>query len=197
MSQPRGKDPSIKGTAFQSAPEDLLRLRAEGRISQTLLETRLEADDLEILEQKINPAAWYPIGTYGRMVELLANLEGDGRTEEYCVARGVRAAERLAKAGIYQQLDASVDTLGARIGHFVITLAQMIYNFTHWYFQAGDEEGSFSIEVEDARHFPEVARYATQGFIELAATRTAGRPIVVESERPRPDLVVYRGRRVG
>jgi hypothetical protein len=188
--------PSIKGTAFQAVPQDLLGLVESGGLSREELETRLEALDLELLEAKIQPASWYPIATYARMVELLADCGAPNERERYCVERGRRAAQRLADAGIYQQLHASSEQLGARIGHFSITLGQQMYSFGRWRYEPGREVGGFGIELEDVADLPEVARWATQGFIELAASRIAGFPMRVESERAQRDRVVFRGQRL-
>jgi hypothetical protein len=50
-----------KGTAIASVVEDLNRLLQEGKISREELEARLEANDLEVLDQKIVPALWHPM----------------------------------------------------------------------------------------------------------------------------------------
>lgn len=192
---PRQRAPSIKGTAFQSAPEDLLRLLDEGRISRDALEARLSAEDLAILDAKVHASSWYPIASYARLVELLAEIEAPVDREHYWAERGARAAARLADAGIYQQMQVSAEKLGKRVGHFAITLSQLMYNFGSWHYALEpSEEDRFSVEVRDAAAFPEVSRFATQGFIEWVATRIAGRPFRVESERRRPGLVVFRGR---
>ena len=95
----------VKGTAIASVVEDLNRLLQEGKISREELEARLEADDPEVLEQKIVPALWYPMETYGRFVEILFDREG-GRRTEYLVERGRRAAQRIRATGLYSQLSA-------------------------------------------------------------------------------------------
>lgn len=183
--------PAIKGTAFLSAHADVNRLVEEGRLSRDDLELRLAADDLRILDEKVAPAAWYPIACYERLVELLADLEGAGSRETYLVGRGTRAAERLSAAGIYQQLDASIESWGPRVGRIIITLSSLMYSFTRWSFATGDRPGHFEIRVEDAADFPEASRFATQGFIEFVAQRTVGAPVRVRSRRPAPDLVIY------
>jgi hypothetical protein len=182
--------PSIKGTAFQSVVEDVNRLRAQQQLSREQLEVALPAVDLRVLEEKISPAAWYPIASYARLVGLLVEQEASGSLEAYLIERGVRSAKRLSEAGIYQQLDASVERMGARVGTIVVTLARVIYNFTKWRYEA-DSGGDFTIRVEEAAEFPDVARFATQGFIQQAAAQTAGTRFHVTSERPSPDLVVY------
>jgi len=184
--------PSIKGTAFQSAHDDVHALLARRAITQAALELVLEANDLRLLEEKVSPASWYPIASYDRLLRLLCEKEARGRTQEYLIARGVKAGERIAATGIYQQLDASTETLGTRTGRVVVTVAGLIFNFTRWQFErAGATLGHFSIGVEEATDFPEVARFTTQGFIQHAATRIVGRPMRATSERPLPSRIRF------
>ncbi len=186
--------PSIKGTAFQSVVDDVQQLLAAGRLSREELEARLTGEDLEILDAKVNPTAWYPIDTYDRAVEVLARKEAPLRTEEYLVERGLKAAERLAALGIYSQLDATSEHMGVRVGKVIVTISRAIYNFTSFHYEPGTDGVSFSIRVEDAAAFPEAARFATQGFVEHVASRAAGYAMRVSSERPSHDVVVYRAR---
>jgi hypothetical protein len=185
------KVPSIKGTAFESVFDDVHRLLAEGRLSREELEVALTAEDLSILEQKISPATWYPIASYARLIELLIQKEASGSSESYLLKRGARAAERMSQAGIYQQLHLSSERIGVRVGHIITSVAGAIYNFTRWHFEAlGPRE--FTIRVDEASEFPDVSRFATQGFIERISTHTAGTPMRVVSERPSPDVILYR-----
>lgn len=184
--------PSIKGTAFLSAWEDVHALVARRAITQAALELALEAKDLRLLEEKVLPSAWYPMDSYDRMLRLLCEKEARGRNEEYLIARGMKAGDRIAATGIYQQLDASTEALGIRTGRVVVTIAGLIFNFTRWQFErTGATLGNFSIRVEEAADFPEVTRLTTQGFIQNAATRIVGRPMIATSERPLPSRIFY------
>lgn len=184
--------PAIKATAFQGVVDDLQRLVAEGRLSRERLEASLEPADLALLEEKHGPTAWIPIGTYARAVELLARVEAPDGREAYLVRRGERSAERLAALGIYSQLDATADNLGTRVGRMIVTVSGAIYSFGTWHFEVGEAYGDFTIRVEDAAAMPEAARLATQGFVQAVATRVARAPRRISSERPRPDLVLFR-----
>ncbi len=184
--------PSIKGTAFLSAQEDVNALLARGAITRDALDVALQKEDLRLLDEKISPSAWYPISSYDRLLRLLCDKEGGGRPEAYLIARGVKAGERIAATGIYQQLDTTTETLGIRTGRVVVTVAGLIFNFTSWHFEReGSTLGNFSIRVEDAADFPEVARFTTQGFIQNASTRIVGRPMLATSERPLPSRILY------
>jgi hypothetical protein len=194
--------PSIKGTAFQAVVEDLRRLLEAGRISRGALETRLEAEDLRILDAKISAALWYPLASYARLSEILVEIEGGGRPG-YVVERGARAAERLFAAGLYLQLERG-EVIGAKKrargegwtateGNLVTSLAGAIFNVSRWRFEIDPSDDRLHrIEVCDAEALPEVSRLAAQGFIEYTASRLSGTPIRVESERVGRDRIVFR-----
>lgn len=186
--------PSIKGTTFQKVVDDLLELVERRRLTRRQIEARLETEDLAYLDEKVSPAAWIPIGTYARAIELLAERHAPSQRQAYLVERGVQAAERLASLGIYSQLEATTENLGPRIGHMIVSLAGAIFSFGRWRYEPG-ENGGFSIRVEDAAALPEVARFTVQGFVQHVASRASGLPMRVLSDRPSPDVVVYRGLR--
>lgn len=191
MAQP----PSIKATGFQSAADDLIRLIDAGRISRAEVEARLRKDDLRFLDKQLAATTWVPIDIYARVVDILVELEANGRPEVYLHARGMRAGQRLHKAGLYRQFEASTETWGNRVGKIVTTMAAVLYNFTTWNFETGDVIGIWQITLDGARDFPEVARFTTQGFIEYASRAVSGGNEVVRSERPTPDRIVYYGER--
>ena len=191
MAQP----PSIKATGFQSAADDLIRLIDARRISREEVEARLRADDLRYLDKQLAATTWIPIDTYRRVIDILVELEANGQAEVYLHGRGVRAGQRLHKAGLYRQFEASTETWGNRVGKIVTTMAAVLYNFTKWTFEAGAEHGLFLITVEGARDFPEVVRFTTQGFIEYASRAISSRNEIVTSERPTPNKILYHGRR--
>ena len=183
--------PSIKATGFQSASDDLARLIQAGHIGRRQVEARLEPDDLRYLDKQLAATTWVPIAIYARVIEILVELEANGRPEAYLHGRGVRSGERLHKAGLYRQFQASTETWGDRVGKIVTTMATVLYNFTRWNFEAGAEHGLFTITLDDAVDFPEVSRFATQGFIEYTSRVITGGKERVRSERPTPDRIIY------
>jgi len=194
--------PSIKGSAFAAVVEDLRALVESGRVSRDALEVRLEAEDLRILDAKVSPALWYPLASYARLCAVLVEAEGGGRPE-YVVARGARAAERLFAAGLYLQLERGEamgaekrergERWGAIEGNLVTSLAGAIFNVSRWRFEVDPDDARLHrIEVSEAAALPEVSRFAAQGFVEYTASRLAGVPIRVESERIGRDRIVFR-----
>ncbi len=193
--------PSIKGTAFQSVVEDIQDLVSAGRVTRAWIETRVDAEDLRILDDKVLPGLWYPLASYRRLTELLVEIEGAGRTD-YVVGRGARAAERLFAAGLYLQLERG-EEIGAhkrergegwteREGNLVASLAGAIFNVSRWRFRIEpDAPGIQRIEVSEAEALPEVSRLAAQGFIEYTATRLSRGPVRVASERVGRGRIVF------
>ena len=191
MAQP----PSIKATGFQSAADDLTRLVGAGRISRAEVEARLRAEDLRYLDKQLAATTWVPIDIYARVVDILVEVEANGPKEVYLHGRGTRSGQRLHKAGLYRQFEASTEVWGNRVGKIVTTMAAVLYNFTKWTFEVGTGHGVWQITVDEATDFPEVARFTTQGFIEYASRAVSGGNEVVRSQRPTPDRIVFRGER--
>ena len=192
---------SIKGAALHALATDGAGLLRSGRLSREALEARLEAEDLRVLDDKVLPGSWYPLACYRRMTELLWEIEGH-RDPAYLLARGARTAERLFEAGIYQQLRRGEEIgtqkrernegWSASDGNLLTSLAGAIFNVSRWRFCNEPDDPSVNrIEVSEAGELPDVSRLAAQGFIEYAATRIAGAPVRVASERPSPDRIVF------
>jgi hypothetical protein len=194
--------PSIKGTAFESVAADLTALVESGRIARRQLEERLAQQDLAALEEKILPSAWYPVDTYGRLLQLLGDVEGEGHAG-YFVERGARAAERLIGLGIYHQAERA-ERLRQREGEdwlepgvsLMLTMGGVLFNFMRWSYQPSPGgRVEFGIGLSEAAELPECGRYTVQGFIEFTARKLVGDPeLEVTSLRPSQDQIVYRCR---
>lgn len=190
--------PSIKGTAYGSVHDDLAALVAAGRISRDELETRLSVDDLRYFDAKVLAGNWYPIKSYRALLAVVTDKESNGKAEEYLIARGWRAAARLKEAGIYRQLDpgdGGGKTWGARVASIIGSISKLMYNFTSWHVEPGEDATCFHAVVEDATEFVDECRYTAQGFVAYAATMIAGAPVQVTSARSGPDRIVYTVRR--
>lgn len=186
----------VKGTAIESVVADVNRLVDEGRLSRDVLEARLQAPDLQLLEAKIVPALWYPYGSYGRLMELLFEVEGR-RSTEYLVERGRRAAERVRATGLYAQLKGDWSNWGDRVGTILATLGPAMYKDTAWRIDVqGVAAGAmrFRLEVDCPAEFPDVCRWPTQGFVEyVARLYGTSQTTRVTSERVSPERMVFLG----
>jgi hypothetical protein len=192
-------EPAIKAVAYELAASDLRGLIECGKVRREQVEAELDAKDLVIFNSKVSPAAWIPIRTYARVVELLWRYEGHG-DPAYLRARGARAAERAFDSGLYAQLRHSTavgtlteesgdDIFTERDGRLMATISGAIFNFGTWIFR--DTPRGYEVEVADSAALPDVARMAIEGFLEVMTERTSRREVQVRSRRPRPDVVVF------
>jgi hypothetical protein len=187
----------IKGSAFESVVVDVNRLIEEGTLSRSELELQLTAEDLKVLESKVQAALWYPIDTFGRLTEVLLRKEGRGDFE-YLIERGRRAAKRLVESGVYSQLSANQATLGDRVGRVMITLGPGMYRDTEWEYESDIREDGrgFRIRVTIPADFPDLCRYSTLGCVEYLAQRSADNTFRVVSRRESPTLMSFVGRAI-
>lgn len=191
-------EPCIKGMTLASVVEDVRRLRDEGRLSERHF-SRLEPQELGWLDEKIQPALWYPIGGYTRLSELLLEVEGHG-DPQYMVRRGAAAAERLFDSGIYAQLRhgerrraeelAGGGEFTEQDGRLMTTLSGAIFNFGRWTYRIDGDHAV--IEASDSAAIPEVSRLAAKGLIGCIVARVRGAEFEIECTRPEPDRIVFR-----
>ena len=189
--------PSIKGTGIAQAVLDVQRLLAEGRITREQLEVRLEAEDVALLDTKIQAAQWYPNACHRRLTELLRDVEGGGR-EDYVIGRGAHTAERLLEAGLYSQVRYADETQAGsmreltRAARLMLTLSGALYSFGRWTLRIDPAEPrALYVDVSDAQHLSEMNRLTAHGFIDQLNTRLCDYPIRVESWRDGPDAVRF------
>jgi hypothetical protein len=202
-------EPSTKGSIFKGAIGDLARLRETGRLSEEQVEAGLAAEDLAFLEAEVNPASWYPMESYARIMEFLGDVEGAGK-DSYFVERGRASARRLMKAGLYQQLaflprwnertrrgagdeSALIADYASKL-RMVISMASSIYNVGSWVVESDPESpGRVRIAVREASAYSEPMRLAIEGFLNECA-QAARKDLVhlYTSERPAPDLILLR-----
>jgi hypothetical protein len=192
-------EPSIKGSAFELAANDLLALVERGGLRREEMELALQPADLALLSDKPSAIAWVPIASYARIVELLLRYEGHS-DPAYLRQRGARAAQRLFDSGLYAQLrhGASIgertDEAGGQVftehdGRLMASLSGAIFNFGAWSFRI--TETCYEVEARDSAALPEVARFAAEGFLEVMTTRTSRREVQVTSRRVSADVVVF------
>jgi hypothetical protein len=200
------KEPAIKGTLFSAVVADLNKLIEQERISPEMLESRLEPQDISLLDEKISAAAWYDIHTYARMVELLCDVEGGGR-EHYWYERGVRAAKRLKKSGIYHQMDYLGRTMArgeidpaARFNAFakdmrlLLTIHASMLNFGDWRCVVDPDRGDrYRVEVRGIAGVPDGLFLAAVGMFDGMSEISRSQSFRFwEFERIGPDFAVFR-----
>ena len=196
--------PSIKGSVFVRAVEDISKLVSAGSLSRGELERRLPPTDVLLLNQPVIPSSWYDVQAYGRLLELLRDVEGEGR-KEYLRERGARSAELLLQAGLYQQMEylnrtqvAQQKDARARFLAFgrdlrlLTTIHGSILNFGRQLVKDDPQHTDrYVLEYVEVAPYPEALCWTTDGFVNRMATQH-GEPDLWSWERRVPDLILYR-----
>jgi hypothetical protein len=202
--------PSIKGRFFESAAADVRRLFDDGGLASDRVARWLGPGDQAVLGGPIAAEAWYDIRLYARLLALLRDVEGGG-CDDYLRERGSKNCERVLAAGLYSQLEylshtqAGQETDPARrlraLGRdlkLLSTISASIFNFTRWNPVVDPEHRDrYRIEVSDARAFPDVAGFTSEGFMNRSHRRAAGEPGLWRFERRSAELVLFRMTRAG
>ncbi|HTO68220.1 MAG TPA: hypothetical protein VMR31_00025 [Myxococcota bacterium] len=187
-------EPSIKGSLLAVGLAQLFQLVERGKIDVREVEATLGREWFEAARGgRIAPSAWYPVDFYDRVLVLMMNRAGDGRSE-YLVELGRQGAVALASQGIYKQLGRKAgDEVDERFVRQLLTLAKALYSFTVWDLEALDADaGWFVIRINEAARYPDSLRWRNCGFLETMTSEAVGRPCTLVSERPSPDLIRFR-----
>lgn len=189
--------PSVKGVLVRSAVERIDGYLASGRLTREWVEMHLEREDLELFEKgAIVNGLWYPADRYRRLLDLI--FEAEDRRREALVALGRAAAEGLLGAAAFGGIFEATTRRSRHEsgGPLLVKLAELMLNFTRWkYVGVGPDE--FRIEVSEATDYPEHARHVAEGMIGFFGARLFETQVHMESERPSPDRIVFRGTRAG
>jgi len=172
------RTPCIKGSVFVRAVEDICKLTSAGTLSRDELRRRLRPDDLALLDQPVSASGWYDVQVYGRLLELLRDVEGEGK-HEYLRQRGARSAQLLLQAGLYQQMEylnrtqvAQQKDSQARFVAFgrdlrlLTTIHGSIFNFGREQVKNDPEyPDRYVLEHLDVAPYPEALCWTTDGFV--------------------------------
>jgi hypothetical protein len=196
--------PSIKGSVVAGHAEVLQKYLASRTLDPAGLERYFRPGDLELLAGPIVATEWYDISMYRRLLEFLRDYPGEG-DNDYLIAAGRRSAEALIRAGIYQQMEylrrtqhSSVDDPRERFLAFgrdlrlLCSLSQSILNFVKAEVVVDpDHPDRWVQEYRDARDYPEVLCWTTQGFCNRMAEEH-GSPDLWRWQRLSPQLLQFR-----
>jgi hypothetical protein len=185
--------PSIKGVALQLAVDGLRRVMEAQKISMDQVNARMNPEDAWVLDNGIMPGLWYPIDLCGRVVELSIALENKGGPN-YLRHVGTRIAKMFFSNEIYERFATAAEKRREGAGKIMITVPSVVLNFSEWSFvQDEAKPKTFFIEANQAKAFPDVLRYLSEGFIQYVAERVVNGPVRVRSDRPAPDQIVFQG----
>jgi hypothetical protein len=199
--------PSIKGAAIVGMPEVFHKALADGQTTRDALARGLPPRALALLDEPVVAAEWYDVRVIDRMLLMLRDIVGHGN-DSFLMRRGSDAAERMIKAGFYQQLgylsrlrvhsaaDARqrFEALGVDL-RLLTSLSAAMYNFSTWTVKPDADHGDrYVIEVTEASDFPETLCFTGIGFINRMSSEggLAARDPLWTWSRPQRDRILYR-----
>jgi hypothetical protein len=163
------RTPSVKGSLMVGAVVGVRRLRDKGLVSEAALEARLSKPAIELLDQKIEIARWYPIAAFCELIDFDWEIAGH-RAPEYLERQGAITADRLFDAKIYQQLEfaersGKVDNREAlvRQSKLITTITGTFYDFLTFGVRVGSDE--LEVVYGNASAFGDPLIHTTVGFM--------------------------------
>ncbi len=181
---------SIKGAAITRIREQLEEAMEKGLITRDEIEVRLHAEDMFVVEEKIEPSLWYPLDSVARASDILVETLGAGDIR-FMVDSGRETARRFQNEGIFAAFIQDAAMRGDKMGPVLVKISQLALDIGRWEFE-GESMRDFTVTVGDAADLPETTRYSILGFIECLASDLAGTPLHAETTRPDPSNVLYR-----
>ncbi len=190
-------EPSAKGTIVMGVVATLRKLRTSGQLTNDQLAARLSAAALELLEQKIELARWYPMPVFRELVEFEWDVVAK-RNPDYARESGALSAERQFESGRYQQMDFAKRAKKAESSNALLLQARLITTVTAAFYSFLETSvgidparpDKLEIVYANAAAFPEALRYATEGFMNQLNVRQGSKRRWT-SERVAPERIVF------
>jgi hypothetical protein len=183
--------PSIKGVALQFLLDTIEQRIAEGRIDRAAFESMLGDEELKIIDSEILPGLWYPIESYGRMLELALKMEG--RPREQWAEAGFEAAQSVLSNEAYGRLVEDAAKRGKRSGFALMHVVPLFLNFSSWSYEQDPGDGSvYHVNVTQAESLPRALVALLEGVMSYLSQRVRGNRLKVSSERLGPDRILFR-----
>ncbi|HBZ68766.1 MAG TPA: hypothetical protein DEP35_03050 [Deltaproteobacteria bacterium] len=181
--------PSIKGLTLGPTCDRVNALVEKGRMSQRDLEATLHPEDLRLLEEGPAPTLWYPIASVARLNELLIRESG-GDGPKLMRELGAGALDSLLQGGGSRLFLEGIRKLGNRASDALVELARLLLNFGEWNYRQDSPQHAV-IEARQVQPLPETLRFAIEGLIEVMIPEFLGMTVIVSSERPAPDRILF------
>ena len=185
--------PSVKGLLIISSVVGIRAALEDNEVSQDEVDVALEAEDLALLEAKLEPTRWYPVASLGRMTELLAKIAGGDRADALR-AMGVKSAEAIRKQGTYSQMTYEEGTLEKAsalelksFSRLTATMHNVFFNFGESRVDADPETGAILIHYTRMESYPDATRLSSEGYASRMSTLAVGRECEARSENVRRD----------
>ncbi len=182
---------SVKGVILQRSWSQLNELLEAEKIEREALVTRLEPEDVRILDEKVEPSLWYPIGTVTRFSCALGELV-DEEGSDIWIERGLTIIRNVLQSPNFKSfVEGALKQDEEQVGRTLMGMAGLLLNFGQMRFEGNFNR--FEVIFSDVPDLPEVVRYAIQGAIRGLGEFVVDGAVVVESRKRDASTIVYWG----
>ena len=185
---------NVKGALVVGAVVAARRLRDGGRLRPEVLEARLSKQALELIDQKIEVARWYPVALFCELIDLGWEVVAR-RNPAYLEEAGAQSANELFDTNRYQQLEFAQRAGKVysrkqlmRQARLITTVIGTFYDFLD--VQVAVEEDGLVIVYGNARAFGDPLIHTTVGFKNQINVRL-GSKMRWSGKRTQPDKVRF------
>jgi hypothetical protein len=162
--------PGVKGILLATTVRGIHGAISGGALTREAAESRLEARDVELLDEKLDPTRWYPVSSIASMADLLAGVMG-GPSEEALRRLGGGAAEILRASRTYQQLNFEPGCLQMgdvtqlrSLGRLIASVWPAMYDFGTARVEPEPESSAIVLRFEGLGTCPAAVRHTIEGF---------------------------------
>lgn len=165
------REPSVKGMMILNSVVVVRRARDRGDVPEPRL-AKLSARTLELLDERIQVARWYPMECFSELLELDWDLHG-GRDPDYMRRAGAATAASMTSGNRYQQFDYLERAKRPETAAELVSQVKLTSTVTLSYFDFmevevridPDRPNVLQIVYIGTDGFPEALRYSTEGFM--------------------------------
>jgi hypothetical protein len=189
-------EPSVKGNMLLGSVVMTRRLRDANQLPAEIFEKVLSAETLELLDERISIANWYPMWQCNELQTLFWEYVAK-RDPNVARQSGAESFKSMQKTGRYQQFEYAERAESAESKRDVLRQTRMItsilsgyYNFLEVEVGLHPETENLQIIYDNATLFIEPLRYSTEGFM-TGVSRVRKGTTSWTSERVTPDRIVY------
>jgi hypothetical protein len=189
---------SVKGILLATTVQGIHGALASGALTREEAEARLDASDLRLLDEKLDPTRWYPVGAIANMTDLLAKVMGGPR--ELALRRlGEAAVEILRGNGTYQQLSFEPGSLRAgdptqlrSAGRLIASVWPAMYDFGTTRVETEADSAAILLRFEELGACPAPVRHTIEGFAARVADLLSDGTLRASYPETSPDRIVVR-----
>jgi hypothetical protein len=198
-------DHHVKGTLLQGVVAGMRALCAEDESARSAADSRLSREARRLVDEEIIGVRWYPVESYGELVDLFWELAGH-RDPAFMREAGRAGGRAMIESGIYRSyVETSRRPTGdpveraIRGARVAVGITRMLYDFVEVDVSYDEDRDVLELTYRGVSPLPDALLLGTQGFLDAFAAEvgtlgddTPANEIPWHAERPSRDEFLFR-----